>query len=80
MLLCCGDMIPPGVGWLLRYAPAPRILAAEVARYTWQDSSQLTTVARPNRWGCPESGRQRLRLIAPRSTLDNRSAGPLAMT
>jgi hypothetical protein len=27
MLLLCGDMIPPGVGWLLRCAPTPRILA-----------------------------------------------------
>jgi len=32
MLLICGDVIRPGIGWLLRCSPTPRNLAAEMAR------------------------------------------------
>lgn len=44
MLLRCGDMIPPGAGWLLRCAPAPRILAAEVAS-TRDDAAAFVELA-----------------------------------
>jgi hypothetical protein len=32
LVLICADVIRPGIGWLLRCAPAPRNLAAEMAR------------------------------------------------
>jgi hypothetical protein len=44
MLLLCGDMIPPGAGWLLRCASTPRILAAEVVR-TQDDAAACVELA-----------------------------------
>ena len=32
LVLICADVIRPGLGWLLRFAPARRGLAAEMAR------------------------------------------------
>lgn len=43
MLLICGDVIRPGLGWLLRCSPTPRNLAAEMART--RDAAAFTGLA-----------------------------------
>ena len=43
LVLICADVIRPGVGWLLRCPPAPRNLAAEMART--RDSAAFAELA-----------------------------------
>ncbi|MGH3285827.1 MAG: hypothetical protein ACRDPD_14260, partial [Streptosporangiaceae bacterium] len=43
LVLICADVIRPGIGWLLRCPPAPRNLAAEMART--RDSAAFAELA-----------------------------------